>query len=384
MPTPACRAKTPAHGKEKKKLNLALQGGGAHGAFTWGVLDALLEDGRFWFEGITATSAGSMNAAVLTDGIMKGGTPGARAALESFWQEISNAGSVWGAASPSTWDSIESWMPFLKFFELDDLNDSMALGVGEAMNWAFSPYQKNPLNYNPLRDILEKTIDFKAVNACQSHRLFINATNVRTGAGKVFETGEITVDTLLASAALPNLFQAVEINGSYYWDGGYTGNPSLWPLFYKSACRDILLVHINPIVRETLPKRGYAIQNRLNEITFNAALLHELRAVAFVKKLLEDDMLKKEHRNRYQDILIHAIRTDDIMNDLSIVSKYDTSWMFLTRLRDLGRKAARTWIRKHAERVNVDSTVDLYKDYLDADPSVRGTLSPGVNRRRVK
>lgn len=356
--------KSAAKSTARKTLNLALQGGGAHGAFTWGVLDALLEDGRFAFEGITATSAGSMNAAVLTDGLMKGGPQGARAALETFWREISEAGAVWGAMRPATWDVLERWMPFLKFLEIDDLNDSLALGMGEAMNWTFSPYQTNPLNLNPLRDILNKTIDFRAVNACRTHRLFISATNVRTGAGKVFRTGEITVDTLLASAALPNMFQAVEIAGEHYWDGGYMGNPSLWPLFYESACRDILLVHINPIVRPKLPKRGYAIQNRLNEITFNASLLKELRAIAFVRKLVTDDMLRPEHKKKYRDILMHAIRTDAVMNDLSIASKYDTNWPFLTSLRDTGRKQAQEWIRKCHDAVNIRPTVDLYADYL--------------------
>ncbi|MCB9977981.1 MAG: patatin-like phospholipase family protein [Rhodospirillales bacterium] len=361
MPKPTQKKRT-----EKKTLNLALQGGGAHGAFTWGVVDALLEDGRFAFEGITATSAGSMNAVVLTDGFMKGGVQGARAALENFWREISNAGAVWGVMRPSTWDAFECWMPFLKFLEIDDLNDSFALGMGEAMNWTFSPYQTNPLNLNPLRDILNKTIDFDAVNRCRTHCLFISATNVRTGSGKVFRTGEIMVETLLASAALPNMFQAVEIGGESYWDGGYVGNPSLWPLFYESACRDILLVHINPIVRPEIPRRGYAIQNRLNEITFNASLLKELRAIAFVRKLVTDDMLRPEHKKKYRDILMHAIRTDTVMNDLSIASKYDTSWNFLTTLRDLGRKQAQEWVRKNYTAINVRPTVNLHEDYLNA------------------
>lgn len=348
-----------------RTLNLALQGGGAHGAFTWGVLDALLEEDSLAFEGMTATSAGSMNAAVLISGFVKDGREGARAALESFWRAVADAGDVWGAAqTKSSWEAFEKGNPLVKWFGLEDANEAALFAFTEAMNWTFSPYQLNPLGLNPLRDILERHVDRKAIRASKTFKLFVCATNVRTGAAKVFSNDDITVDALLASAALPFLFQAVEIDGQAYWDGGYMGNPSLWPLFYEATCRDILLVHINPVVRRTLPRRAYAIQNRLNEITFNASLLKELRAIAFVKKLIADDMLRPEHKNRYKDILFHAIRTDDVMADLSIASKYDTDWAFLLRLRDMGRRKAKSWLRRHLDAVGESASVDIQKEYL--------------------
>lgn len=356
----------PPKSAKKKTLNLALQGGGAHGAFTWGVLDALLEEENLEFEGITATSAGSMNAAALASGYMKSGREGARAALEDFWRAISQTGDVWGAArAKASWNTLEGSNPFVKWFGIDDLDESAMFAMTEALNWTFSPYQLNPLGLNPLRDVLKKTVDCAAIRSCNYFKLFICATNVRTGAAKVFGNGEIGIDALLASAALPFLFQAVEIDGEAYWDGGYMGNPSLWPLFYEAQCRDILLVHINPIVRTELPRRAYAIQNRLNEITFNSSLLKELRAIAFVKKLIAEDMLKAGHKAQYKDILMHAVRSDAVMSDLSVASKYDTSWEFLTRLRALGRKQGRAWLRKNLSHVGVSDTVDLQAEYLN-------------------
>lgn len=351
---------------KKKRLNLALQGGGAHGAFTWGVLDALLEEENLEFEGITATSAGSMNAAALATGYMRDGREGARAALEDFWRAISQTGDVWGAArAKASWNAFEGGNPFVKWFGLDDLDESAMFAMAEALNWTFSPYQLNPLGLNPLRDVLKRTIDCRAIESCDCFKLFICATNVRTGTAKVFSNKEVSLDALLASAALPFLFQAVEIDGEAYWDGGYMGNPSLWPLFYEAQCRDILLVHINPIVRTELPRRAYAIQNRLNEITFNSSLLKELRAIAFVKKLIAGDMLKAEYKAQYKDILMHAVRSDSVMRDLTVASKYDTSWEFLTRLRDIGRKQGRAWLRKNLGSVGVTDTVDLQAEYLN-------------------
>lgn len=351
---------------KKKTLNLALQGGGAHGAFTWGVLDALLEERDLELEAITATSAGSMNAAALISGYVKGGRQGARNALEGFWHAVSQAGDIWGMGrAKASWDAFEKDNPFFKWFGLEDANESAFFALSEAMNWTISPYQSNPLGLNPLRDLLEKSVDCAAIQKCERFKLFVCATNIRTGAARVFENREMTIDALLASAALPFLFRAVEIDGEGYWDGGYMGNPSLWPLFYEAQCRDILLIHINPIFRKSLPRTAYTIQNRLNEITFNASLLKEIRAIAFVKKLIQEDMLRPEYKTQYKDILMHAIRTDEVMRNLSVASKYDTGWAFLKHLRDLGRKAARAWLRKNWAHIGLQSTVDIQKDYLD-------------------
>jgi NTE family protein len=335
----------------KKTINLALQGGGAHGAFTWGVLDELLQDERLDFEGVSATSAGAMNAAALAQGMQIGGVEKARELLEEFWREVSRKSSIFSGGQDN---------PFMKIWG----GETASYNMFESFANAFSPYQFNPLNINPLRDVLEKVIDFEHVNACKHMRLFITATNVRTGTAKIFENEDLTIDALLASAALPLLFQATEINGQAYWDGGYMGNPALWPMFYKTKSRDILLVHVNPVRRDEIPKDPISIENRLDEITFNSALLGELRAIDFVKKLIEDDMLKDEHKGSYKDILLHAIRADTVMNGLSVASKYNTDWSFLKSLRDHGRQEAKKWIKIHFEDVGVRASVDIGRDYL--------------------
>ncbi|MGB0719575.1 MAG: patatin-like phospholipase family protein [Bdellovibrionales bacterium] len=355
--------------KTKKTINLALQGGGAHGAFTWGVLDYILQDDRLDIEGISATSAGAMNAAAFAHGQSVGGAAGARETLEHFWSEIAKTGSVFSPVKGLPWDMSSFIAPTLPAWMQGwnaDFDNTLSFSMFENMTRSVSPYQFNPMGLNPLKDVLEKTIDFNAVHDCKCVKLFITATDVQTGTAKIFQNEEVSIDALLASAALPFLFQAVEIDGRYYWDGGYTGNPSLWPLFYNAQCRDILMVHVNPILREDLPKQAYAIDNRLNEITFNVALLKELRAVDFVQKLLDQDMLKDEYKDRYKNILLHAIRADDAMTDLSVASKFDTDWGFLTHLRDLGRDHAKAWLKKHFKAINKAGTVNIAKDYLNA------------------
>lgn len=344
-----------------KTINLALQGGGAHGAFTWGVLDALLEDGRVAFDGVTATSAGAMNAVALAHGLALGDNDHARQTLETFWFEVSKAG-MW--SSPIKRNPIEIAMALNPIVPDWSLDESMAFYVFQALTKAASPYQFNPLNINPLRDVVKKVIDFEAVNACHRLNLFINATAVETGMPRVFYPGEISVDVVMASAALPFLFQAVEINGQSYWDGGYMGNPSLWPLFYKAKSRDVLIVHVNPIQRAGVPTQPYTIENRLNEITFNTSLVKEIRAIGFVKKLLREDMLKDEYKDQYRDILLHAIRTDEVMCDLSIASKFDTEWAFLLHLKGLGRAEGHKWLAAHYGDINKQDTIDLEKEYL--------------------
>ena len=332
-----------------KHINLALQGGGAHGAFGWGVMDKFLEDGRIEIEGISGTSAGSMNAVVYAYGKLKG-NDGARQALHDFWKAVSDAGQRF-ALPRMPWDA---WKP--KENPIQDLMKSMMSVV--------SPYQMNPMNYNPLREVLEKQVDFKELERSQCTKLFICATNVRTGKVKIFNTHEVTADVVLASACLPQVFQAVEIDGEHYWDGGYMGNPVLYPLFYHTESRDVVILHINPIERPGLPTSAADIANRLNEITFNSSLIKELRAVYFVQKLLDDGWIKEEHCHKLKYVLIHSVRADNAMSDLSSASKMSSDWAFLTMLRDRGRALASEWLKNNFDHLGVRSTVDMKKEFL--------------------
>ena len=333
-----------------KRINMALQGGGAHGAFGWGVMDKFLEDGRVEIEGLSGTSAGSMNAVVYAYGKLKG-NDGAREALHDFWKAISDAGQKF-AIKKMPWDvgTVQKENPF------QDLMKSMMSVI--------SPYQMNPMNYNPLRDVLEQQVDFEELERSQGTKLFICATNVRTGKVKIFHTPEVTCDVVLASACLPQVFQAVEINGEHYWDGGYMGNPVLYPLFYYTESRDVVILHINPIERPGPPTTSADIANRLNEITFNSSLIKELRSVYFVQKLLDDGWIKDEHRDKLKYVLIHSVRADNAMSDLSSASKMSSDWGFLTMLRDRGRALAAEWLTHNFEHLGVRSTVDLKREFL--------------------
>ena len=319
-----------------KRVNLAMQGGGAHGAFGWGILDRLVEDERLDIEGLSASSSGSMNAVVYAAGRMRGGRAGAREALEKFWRSVSVAGMA--------------YMPGFLWFQ--------------NLSGAFSPAQLNPFGLNPLRDLVKDNIDLDAVRACTAVELFLCATNVGSGQPRIFRNAEITLDVLMASACLPSLFPAVEIGGQHYWDGGYMGNPALYPLIYNTASRDIVIVHINPIVRPQVPRSAAEIQNRLNEITFNSSLLRELRAIAFVTKLIEQGWLKEQYQDKLKHVLIHSIRADAAMSELGVSSKLNTDWGFLCELRDRGRDAASVWLEANFEHLGERSTVDLQSEFL--------------------
>jgi len=331
-----------------KQINLALQGGGAHGAFGWGVMDKFLEDGRIEIEGLSGTSAGSMNAVVYAYGKLKG-NDGAREALHDFWKAISDAGQKF--AMPR--------MPWDMGIKENPMQDMM-----KSMMSVFSPYQLNPMNYNPLREVLEQQVDFEKLERSQGTKLFLCATNVRTGKVRIFNTPEITADVVLASACLPQVFQAVEIEGEHYWDGGYMGNPVLYPLFYHTKSRDVVILHINPIERPGPPTTAADIANRLNEITFNSSLIKELRAVYFVQKLLDDGWIKDEFREKLKYVLIHSVRADNAMSDLSSASKMSSDWKFLTMLRDRGRALATEWLAHNCDHLGVRSTVDLKREFL--------------------
>lgn len=339
---------------------MALQGGGAHGAFTWGVLDKLLEDGRINVEGICATSAGTMNACAYAYGLYSGGPDKARETLHDFWKNVHDySGS--NAFSPF---KNNPWENFMFGQNLFGGNNNLNFQMMDMFTRMFSPYQTNPFDFNPLRDILEKTIDFDFLKKCDCVKLFISATHVKTGKLRIFNTQELSIDVALASACLPFLFKAVEIENEDFWDGGYMGNPALYPLFYDTNTRDVMIVHLNPLIREDTPKTAPDIMNRINEISFNSSLITEMRAIAFVKKLIQNDMLKDEHKHRFKDILVHSIRADEDMAKFDVTSKFDASWDFLTELRDLGRKTMSNWLDQNFDKIGEEDTVDLDGEFL--------------------
>ena len=356
QPAAACEKDGEEGGMTKKTINIALQGGGAHGAYSWGVLDRLLEDGRLHFSALTATSAGAMNAAAFASGYVLGGADGARETLEEFWRRVAEAGAWFKPSRHFPFNHLANWL---------DGDNWLTYSVLETFSRNVSPYDFNPFNFHPLRDVLEDVVDFEAIKNCTQTKLFISATAVESGQVRVFRTPEITTDVILASACLPYLFQAVEIDGAHYWDGGYIGNPALWPLFYEVDCRDLLVIQINPMHREQTPHRASEILNRINEISFNSSLLKEMRAIAFVQRLLREGWIKDEYRDRLKDILFHAIRADRYLKDLSIASKFNADWRFFIELRDRGREAASHWLAAHYDDVGRRDSVDLTKEFLE-------------------
>lgn len=334
----------------KKSVNLALQGGGSHGAFTWGVLDYFLESGQISIEAISGTSAGAMNAAVLAQGYMENGIDGARQALENFWLKVSKLGSLSPIQRTPLDVLLGNW----------SLDGSPAYVAYDLLSRIASPYDTNPLNLNPLRDLVESSIDFDKVRACSPLQLYIAATNVHTGKIRVFTRNELSADMLMASACLPFLYQAVEIDGVPYWDGGYIGNPPLYPLFYNSRSNDVIIVQINPIERRETPRSAREILNRVNEISFNSSLLRELRAVDFVHRLLEEKHLD---RGNYNDVLIHRIEATEQLNPLSASSKLNAEWDFLTHLRDIGRNSAAHFLEQHHKDLGEHSSLNLREEF---------------------
>jgi NTE family protein len=329
------------------RVDLALQGGGSHGAFTWGVLDVLLEDGELEIDGISGTSAGALNAAVLACGWHKGGREGARAALRLFWEDVGNCNAVFAPAAGSG----------LSGFNLDS-QPWFAWTSALAQFW--SPYQFNPSGVNPLRAVLERHVTSASLHASPL-RVFVTATSVRTGQPRVFSDGTLSIDALLASACLPQLFQAVQIDGEAYWDGGFVGNPALWPLIYGTAALDLVLVQIDPLVREGTPTTAAEISDRLNEITFNASLVAEMRAIAFVKRLVEQQRVDVAH---YKNLRLHRIADDAALAPLDASSKYNNDRGLIDRLFTIGRAAASRWLVEHRRAIGKRSSFDVEKVFL--------------------
>jgi NTE family protein len=341
-------AKNAKRGKTKL-VNLALQGGGSHGAFTWGVLDVLLEDGRMRFDGISGTSAGAMNAVALVDGWVRGGAEGAREALRDFWRAVSHKGRfspVQRTPADVLWGN---W----------DLEYSPSYRTYDLLSRVFSPYDLNPLDINPLRDVVEDRIDFERVRHCSDIKTFISATNVWTGKPRVFRPDELSADIVMASACLPTIFKAVEIDGVPYWDGGYGGNPVLFPFFYETDTQDCLLIQINPIERRDTPKTALEIHDRINEITFNAGLLREFRAIEFVRRLKADGRLDN---TAYKTIRMHRIAADAVVETLSASTKVNAEWSFLQYLHEMGRAAAQDFLEEHFDAIGKKATLDLSEE----------------------
>lgn len=356
------------------RINLALQGGGSHGAFTWGVLDALLDDGRIDFEGISGTSAGAMNAVALAHGFARAdGQPraarhdAAREALDSFWNGIVDMGALSSSLSKSV--SKMQQAPFGILFGLMGGGNWSSRLWTDAMTryWsnALSPYQRNPFDINPLKDFLEKQVDFERIAAAagpDTPQVFVVATRVSSGKAEVFTGKRLTASAVMASACLPMVFQAVEIDGDHFWDGGYSGNPAIHPLIYRCESRDIVLVQINPIQRTTLPTKPGEIMDRMTEITFNAALIAEMRAVDFVKRLLAEGKLDPAH---YKDVLMHRIDGGQALEKFTAASKSSTDKSLIHSLRDLGIVCGKEWLAKRFDALGVKSTVNIARDYLD-------------------
>ncbi|MEW5728599.1 MAG: patatin-like phospholipase family protein [Pseudomonadota bacterium] len=335
-----------------KTVTLALQGGGTHGAFTWGVLDRLLEDERLAIEGISATSAGAINGALAVSGLASGGRDAARALLARFWGRMAE----WSLASPlqpTPLDRISgSW----------GLSWSPAYQWGEAMMRLLAPAQVNPLGVNPLRGLLSGLVDYGAVRANPSVRLFVSATNVRSGRLRIFEPAEIDEEVILASTCLPHLFPAVEIAGEHYWDGGYVANPAIYPLMRHCKSSEVVIVQVNPIGTREVPATADSILHRINEISFNASVMREMHALAFITGLHDRGWIDRVAGIRKTHI--HLIHHEELMTGLHASSKFNAEPAFLEMLFHAGRDRAEAWLAEHYEAIGQRSTIDVSEVYL--------------------
>lgn len=331
-------------GARPARLNLALQGGGAHGAFTWGVLDALLEDPRIQFEGLSGSSAGAMNAVVLADGWLKGGRDGARQGLADFWTEVGRQ-MPWGMMTRGMGDAI-SLSPASKLLA----------------NWAgyFSPSQLNPFELNPLRDLLVAQIDFEQLRARSPFKLFVGTTQANTGKLRVFRESELNVEVMLASACLPKIHHSVEIDGEPYWDGGYSANPAVFPLFFDCESRDVLLVLLSPLKREGTPRTVEEIEARIVELAFSANFMREMRMFAHAIEFSSPTFLAWGRlERRLQKMRFHMIDSSDLVSLLRSETKLLAHGPFLELLRGQGRQRAADWLVAHSEGVGRRSTIDV-------------------------
>jgi NTE family protein len=340
-------AKNPTNAK---RINLALQGGGAHGAFTWGVLEHLLSDERLSIEGISGTSAGAVNAVMLADGLGRGGREEAAKRLGDFWRAVSSTGSL-PALQRAVMERLLSFAP---------LEGTPVQAWFNTLSRYLSPYDVNPLNINPLKDLIESFVDFEALRANTGQPLFISATNVQTGRVRIFPREKITAEAVMASACLPMIFRAVEIDGVPYWDGGYLGNPVIFPFFRATSTEDVVVVQINPLVRQATPQSSSEIMNRINEITFNSSLIGEYRAIEFVARLIDWGRLPRgTGEGQYRRINVHRIVLDPFGTHFDSSSKLSTDYDFFEMLHVSGKRAARRFLDEHFDDIGKKSTVDL-------------------------
>jgi NTE family protein len=336
--------------KNRKRVNVALQGGGAHGAFTWGVLERLMSDGRLFIDGLSGTSAGAMNAVVFTDGFLRGRQKRAIDSLRTFWSRVSQGALVPMAITKAMSPMNNAW----------NMDATPGFQMLDAITRMFSPYQLNPLDLHPLRDILNELVDFEGLRRQAGIKLYVAATNVRTCKLRIFRTPEITVDSLLASGCLPTLFRAVEINGESYWDGGYLANPAISPLIHECVSKDVIIVQINPMNRPEVPRTAREILDRLNEISFNSALVREMNGIATVSRLLEEGLAVG---SGYASVKFHMIQAEEAMSGLGSASKFNADWAFLTYLHELGMQTADRWLAEHFDAIGNVSTLDMIKTY---------------------
>jgi NTE family protein len=335
--------------KSQKRINLALQGGGAHGAFTWGVLDQLLRDGRLTVEGISGTSAGAVNAVMLADGLKRGGPEEARKRLADFWRAASLGGEL-----PPLQRAVTD-----RLFSLLPGEGSPTFDWLSAWSKYLSPYDLNPLNINPLKDLIERFVDFEGLRS-DARQIFIAATNVQTGRLHIFPHDKISAEAVMASACLPAVFRAVEIDGAPYWDGGYLGNPVLYPFFRSTDTEDVLIVQINPLVRRKIPKSTREIMGRVNEITFNSSLMGELRAIEFVNRLIEQGRVPHgTGPNEYRHIKVHRIVLEGLGERFSSATKLRNDYESFELLRKLGQRSARRFLDAHYDDIGVRSSINL-------------------------
>lgn len=328
-------------GDKPTAIGLALQGGGAHGAFTWGVLDRIFEESPFRVDAISGASAGALNAVIAANGLLAGGPDGAREGLETFWRAVSDN----AAYSPSFLEKV------MNGWDQDGSGRQLGLDIATRL---VSPYQFNPMGHNPLRDILTSSIDFERLQRNRRLKLFIAATDISTGRAKIFRTSQITVDVLLASTALPSIHHAVEIDGVHYWDGGFSANPPIIPLVEKAGCNDIVLIQIEPPHDDDLPVTATAIRSRLSRLTFMAPLNRELEALRWIGKF--GDTAKSDASPGVPTVRLHRIDSGDGLNSLGQFSKYNPEWEMLTQIRDTGRSQATRWLTRKAAIVGLRST----------------------------
>lgn len=336
-----------------KHVGIALQGGGAHGAFTWGVLDRLLEDESLIADAMCGTSAGAVNAVTCAYGLHIGGPQKAKELLEVLWRKIALSGNF--LFKPGMFD---------QNYGNGDIYNSAGYMMFNAITQVMSPYNFNPFNFNPLRDILLDLIDFENLHRYNKKKLFICATNVKTNRAKIFSNKEITVDAVLASACLPFLFQAVEIGGEYYWDGGYMGNPPIFPLITNTPLRDIVLVKINSINTNSVPTTARDIADRVNEISFNSSLINEMKLIHYRNELLRNGILKTDEKTN-REIFVHTISGYEALSQLSYSSKMNTSWEFLSAMKERGRDTASKWLESDFKEVGLKSTFDVEEHFFD-------------------